>query len=90
MKKKFLAALAVVCLLLSGTASVIPFTDVPPDAWYANTVSAACASGIMQGRRPQASRPQATEGRPAPVRISFVHSAVRRGKICFSFYATKP
>lgn len=50
MKKKFLAALAVVCLLLSGTASVIPFTDVPPDAWYANTVSAACASGIMQGR----------------------------------------
>lgn len=29
MKKKFLAALAVVCLLLSGTASAIPFTDVP-------------------------------------------------------------
>ncbi|MBP1996300.1 S-layer homology domain-containing protein [Paenibacillus eucommiae] len=43
------AAMISRALNLKGTAVQSPFTDVPPDAWYAGVVSSAYSAGIIKG-----------------------------------------
>ncbi|MBQ7604480.1 MAG: S-layer homology domain-containing protein, partial [Clostridia bacterium] len=56
MTKKFLSLLTAVVFMLSAAPSVLgdgapaSFTDVDPDAWYAEYVEAVCERGIMTGK----------------------------------------